>query len=104
MKSTNCSSLNRKWTDAQKNIMMETFLRHSIKELKKSNIHVSFDDLHKGDLKKLCDMTAYLLMANQNYMKLSAQKKIVGHQIQERLRSLVRQEQVQKVSYWGCAI
>lgn len=78
--------------------MMDTFLRHSINELKKRNIHVSFDDLQKGDLKKLCDMTASLLMENQNYMKLSAQKKIVGHQIQERLRTLVRKEQVHKVS------
>ena len=92
--------------DARRNILMDTFLRCAPNKLKTNNIDVSFDDLKKGDLKKLCDTTASLLMGNHCYLKLSGQTKINGHQIQERLRILskkVKQKQVSQL-HFGCFI
>ena len=80
-------------------MMMHAFLRGADKELSAGNINVSFDDLKLGDLSKLCNATACLLMRNQDYMKMSAQKNISGHQIQERLRTLVRKVEKMQV---GC--
>ena len=52
---------NRKWTDTQKDLLMDAFLRGSTKELLLSNINVSLHNLKRGDVVKLCGATASLL-------------------------------------------
>jgi hypothetical protein len=96
---------NRKWSDVQLNLLMETFLQGAKIALLAENIQVSFDNLKHGDLSKLCSATATLLMANEDYMKVSATKRISGHQVQERLRCLVQKVvrmQVSSLMHSGC--
>jgi hypothetical protein len=88
-----CPNSDKKW-----NLMMDTFLRRANEKLKADNMHVSFDNLKKGDMKKLCDTTAHLLMENRGYMKLSTHQKISGHSIQERLRCLSKRKEVMQVN------
>jgi hypothetical protein len=81
---------NRKWSDVQLNLLMDTFLHGATNALLAKNIQVSFDNLKHGDLSRLCSATASLLMNNEDYMNVSATKRISGHQVQERLRCLVQ--------------
>jgi hypothetical protein len=90
---------NKKWSDAQLNLLMDTFLRGATDALLAENIHVSFDNLKHGDLSKLCSATASLLMHNEDYMKVSATKRISCHQVQERLRCLVQKVLRMQVSF-----
>jgi hypothetical protein len=65
---------------------------------------VSFNDLKLGDLAKLCNATACLLMRNQDYMKMSTQKNLTGQQIRDRLRGLVAKvEKMQVGIAWAHA-
>ena len=103
-----CFKLKKKasktWSDAQTNMMMHAFLRDAEKELSAGNIKVSFNDLKLGDLAKLCNATACLLMRNQDYMKMSTQKNLTGQQIRGRLRFLVgKVEKMQVGIAWAHA-
>jgi hypothetical protein len=103
-----CFKLKKKasktWSDAQTNMMMHAFLRDAEKELSAGNTKVSFNDLKLGDLAKLCNATACLLMRNQDYMKMSTQKNLTGQQIRGRLRGLVAKvEKMQVGIAWAHA-
>ena len=88
-----CRNSERKW-----NLMMDTFLRRANEKLKADNMQISFDNLKKGDIKKLCDTTAHLLMENRGYMKLSTHQKISGHSIQSRLSYFSKRKEVIQVN------
>jgi hypothetical protein len=90
---------NKKWSNAQMNALMDVFLRGATNALSAENTHVTFDNLKLGDLSKLCRATASVLMQHEVYMKESATKRISGHQVQERLRCLVRKVERMQV---GC--
>ena len=90
-----------KISDAQDNMMMHAFLRDAEKEC---NTKVSFNDLQLGDLGKLCNATACLLMRNHDYMKMSSQKNLTGQHIRTRLRTLVgKVEKMQVGIAWAHA-
>jgi hypothetical protein len=90
---------NKKWSNAQMNMLMDVFLRGATNALLAENIHVTFDNLKLGDLSKLCRATASVLMQDEVYLKESATKRISGLQVQERLRCLVRKVERMQV---GC--
>ena len=50
-------------TDEQKTLLMDAFLRRATEELSLSNTQISFDNLKRGDVVKLCGATASLLYA-----------------------------------------
>jgi hypothetical protein len=88
-----CRNSDRKW-----NLMMDTFLRRANEKLKADNMQISFDNLKKGDIKKLCDTTAHLLMENRGYMKLSAHQKISSRSIQAKLTYFSKRKEVIQVN------
>jgi hypothetical protein len=100
----NVPNATKKWSDTQNDLLMNTFLRNATDELLKSNIHVSFDNLKFGDISKLCSATASLLQKNEHFMRLSTTKKISGHQVKERLRSLVARVKMQVTYEWVACV